>query len=254
MDLTAYIRQRQQEKGLLLMTHIVVGYPSYEASYAIVKEMVAAGVDLMELQLPFSEPMADGPVIMRANQEALEAGATVAAGLDFARRMAAEFSIPFLVMSYYNLLFKHGEAGFVAAMAERGLAGAIVPDLPPEEGGAYLEAMTRHRLDPVLIYAPTTTEERLTWLARHARGFVYCVARKGVTGAPTEFAADLDAYLARCRRHTDLPLAVGFGVKQREDIEFLAGRADVAVIGTQAIRVFDEGGAAAVGRFLRELR
>ena len=254
MDLTAHIRQRQKEKGLLLMTHIVVGYPSYDASYEIVRQMVAAGVDLVELQLPFSEPIADGPVILRANQEALATGATVAQGLAFARRVAADFPIPFLIMSYYNILYKRGVADFAAAMAAAGLAGAIVPDLPPEEGADYLQAMARHDLAPILIYAPTSTDDRMRYLARHARGFVYCVARKGVTGTPTAFAAALDDYLERCRRHTDLPLAVGFGVRQREDIDFLEGRAEIAVIGTEAIRVFDQDGASAVGGFLRALR
>ena len=254
MDLTTYIRQRQKEKGILLMTHIVIGYPTFDAAYDIVREMVAAGVDLMELQIPFSEPIADGPVILRANQQALEAGATVDRCIAFARQVATEFSIPFLFMSYYNILFKRGVAAFAAAMADIGLAGAIVPDLPPEEGADYLAAMTDNGLDPILIFAPTSSERRMAQLARHAGGFVYCVARKGVTGAATTFTESLEDYLQRCRRHTPLPLAVGFGVKQREDIDFLKGRADIAVIGTETIRIFDRHGLPAVGRFLSGLR
>ena len=254
MDLTAYIRQRQKEKGLLLMAHIVIGYPTFDAAYDIVGKMVAAGVDLMELQIPFSEPIADGPVILRANQLALEAGATVDRCIDFARQVAAEFSIPFLFMSYYNVLFKRGVAAFAATMAGIGLAGAIVPDLPPEEGADYLAAMAANGLDPILIFAPTSPDTRMALLSRHAGGFVYCVARKGVTGADTTFTESLDDYLQRCRRHTTLPLAVGFGVKQREDIDFLKGRADIAVIGTETIRIFDRQGLPAVGRFLSGLR
>jgi tryptophan synthase alpha chain len=254
MDLTAYIRRRRRPDAPLLMTHIVIGYPSMEASYALVAEMVNAGVELMELQIPFSEPIADGPVILRANQEALAAGATVAGCLDFARRAAADFSIPFLFMSYYNILYKFGVESLVEQMADMGLAGAIVPDLPPEEGGAYLQAMAAHDLNPVLILAPTSSEARLTMLTRHARGMVYCVARKGVTGADTDFTAALEDYLARCRRCTDLPLAVGFGVKQRSDIAFLKDRAEVAVIGTETIRRYDVGGLAAVRSFIEGLR
>ncbi len=255
MDLTDYIQKRRRPDGSpLLMTHIVIGYPSLEASYALVGEMVAAGVELMELQIPFSEPIADGPVILRANQEALAAGVTVAGCMEFARRAAADFPIPFLYMSYYNILYKYGVRAFVAQMADDGLAGAIVPDLPPEEGDVYLAAMEQKGLNPVLIFAPTSSDARLALLSRHARGMVYCVARKGVTGADTEFATSLDAYLARCRRCTDLPLAVGFGVRQPGDIAFLKGRAEIAVIGTETIRHFDAGGLPAVRAFLAELR
>jgi tryptophan synthase alpha chain len=254
MDLTAYIRQRRRPDAPLLMTHIVIGYPTMETSYALVAEMVKAGVDLMELQIPFSEPIADGPVILRANQNALAAGATVAGCLDFARQAASDFPIPFLFMSYYNILYKYGTESFIEQMADMGLSGAIVPDLPPEEGNTYLETMAAHALNPVLIFAPTSSEARLSMLSRHARGMVYCVARKGVTGADTDFTDSLEDYLARCRRCTDLPLAVGFGVKQRSDITFLRDRAEIAVIGTETIRRYDAGGLGAVRSFINELR
>ena len=248
------IRKQLESKDILLMTHIVIGYPSLEDSYRIVKAMVEAGVDLMELQMPFSEPIADGPVILRANQEALATGITVEQCLDFAERVGREFDIPFLVMTYYNILFKYGVAKFARAMAQRGLKGAIVPDLPPEEAADYLAAMSKHGLDPIFIFAPNSTEKRLQLIAQHARGFVYCVARKGVTGAQTDFSRDLDAYLSRCRAATDLPLALGFGVSSKEDIDCLRGKADIAVVGSQAIRVFDTEGVDAVGTFIRGLR
>lgn len=252
--LEATIRQRRRERPILLMTHIVIGYPSFEESLRIVEAMVAAGVDLMELQIPFSEPIADGPVILRANQEALARGATVARCLDFAREAAAAFPIPFLFMSYTNILFRYGVARFAGEMAARGLQGAIVPDLPPEEAGEYLAAMEAQGLAPIFILAPTTPADRLRYLAGHGRGFLYCVARKGVTGLDTAFSGELDAYLARCRAAAALPLAVGFGVKEKADVDFLTGRADIAVIGTQTIRLVDAEGVAAVGPFIRSLR
>ncbi len=248
------IRKQLEQKEILLMTHIVIGYPSLDDSYQIVKAMVEAGVDLMELQIPFSEPIADGPVILRANQEALATGITVEQCLDFAERVSREFDIPFLVMTYYNILFKYGVAKFAEAMAQRGLKGAIVPDLPPEEAGEYLQAMGENGLAPIFIFAPNSTQKRLQLIAQHASGFVYCVARKGVTGAQTEFSRDLDAYLARCRQATDLPLALGFGVSSKEDIDTLKGKADIAVVGSQAIRVLDSDGIDAVGDFIRGLR
>lgn len=252
--LEQYLRERRKQKDILLMTHIVIGYPSLEASFEIVKAMVEAGVDLMELQIPFSEPIADGPVILKANQEALATGISVEACIDFGGRVAREFNIPFLFMTYYNILFKYGTQRFVETAADKGLRGAIVPDLPPEEGRDYLDAMEKYDLCPIFIFAPTTGDDRMNMLAGHAQGFVYCVARKGVTGQETQFSLELESYLTRCRQATNLPLALGFGVKDKADIDFLTGRADIAVIGTQTIRIVEERGVSAVGDFIRQLR
>lgn len=235
------------------MTHIVIGYPSFEASFKIIEAMVDAGVDLMELQIPFSEPIADGPVIMRANQTALDRGATVQQCLDFAQEATRTFQIPFLFMSYYNILYKYGLGQFVSRVAEQGIRGAIVPDLPPEEGRYYLDTMQNHSLDPIFIFSPTTTPDRMRYLASLGGGFIYCVARKGVTGLDTEFSKNLSSYLRDCRSATDLPLALGFGVKSAEDVSFLKKKADIAVIGTQTIRIVDEQGIGAVSDFIRSL-
>lgn len=251
--LETYIREQRRQKEILLMTHIVIGYPSLEASYDIVKAMVAGGVDLMELQIPFSEPIADGPVILKANQHALANGVTVQQCLDFAARVATEFDIPFLLMTYYNILFKYGVNRFAGTMTAGGLRGAIVPDLPPEEGQEYLDAMQKHGLAPIFIFAPTSSDARMKLIAEQAKGFVYCVARKGVTGQQTNFSRELDAYLARCRQATNLPLAVGFGVKDAADIQFLTGKADIAVIGTQTIRIVEQDGVATVENFINSL-
>jgi tryptophan synthase alpha chain len=251
--LESYINQRLKTKKILLMTHIVMGYPSFEASYEIVKQMVNAGVDLMELQIPFSEPMADGPVILRANQRALEMGSTVQRCFDFAQRVAQDFPIPFLFMSYANILYKYGMEPFSDKMAAINLKGAIVPDLPPEEGKAYLGAMAKNSLDPIYIFSPETSEKRMAYISSFAAGFVYCLARKGVTGKNTSFSKNLATYLGRCRQATHLPLAVGFGVKDKADIDFLTGKTDIAVIGSQTIREVEEKGTDAVGDFISGL-
>jgi tryptophan synthase alpha chain len=252
--LESYLRTRLQERDILLMTHIVIGYPSLDESFRVVESMVAAGVDLMELQIPFSEPIADGTVILHANQQALARGITLQQCLDFAREVTRSYPIPFLFMSYYNILFKYGVDRFAATMAQRGLRGAIVPDLPPEEGSDYLHAMEEHELAPIFIFSPTTSDQRMKYLASFGRGFIYCVARKGVTGLDTHFSGQLQGYLSRCRAATDLPLALGFGVKDRADVDFLRGKADIAVIGTQTIRLMDTQGVGAVGDFIRTLR
>jgi tryptophan synthase alpha chain len=252
--LEARIRDARAKKPVLLMTHIVIGYPSFEASLQVVDAMVEAGVDLMELQIPFSEPMADGPVILAANQKALAQGSTVERCFDFATTVTRRHRIPFLFMSYYNVLFRGGVASFVDRMKTAGLCGAIVPDLPPEEAGTYLPAMEHAGLDPIFIFSPSTPDDRMQTIASHGRGFIYCVARKGVTGVHTTFSADLDAYLARCRTATQLPLALGFGVQDAADVEFLRGKVDIAVAGSATLRLIDEKGVGAVGNFIRSLR
>jgi len=252
--LEAYLRKRLKEKEILLMTHIVLGYPTFEDSFKIIAAMVDAGVDLMELQIPFSEPIADGPVILHANQKALAGGVTVQKCIDFTQQVTQTFGIPFLFMSYFNILFKYGIDRFAAAMAKRGVKGAIVPDLPPEEGKEYLEAMEKFSLDPIFIFSPTTPDERMLYLTSFGKGFIYCVARKGVTGKHTDFSKQLEEYLMRCRKATKLPLALGFGVKDKTDVDFLIGKADIAVIGSQTIRLVDQEGVDAVGGFIRSLR
>ncbi len=247
------IRQKLQQKKLLLMTHIVLGYPSFDDSLRVVEDMVKAGVDLMELQIPFSEPMADGPVILKANAEALKAGATVEKSLEIAERIVSEFDIPFLFMTYYNILHTYGVNEFVSRCESIGIQGCIIPDLPPAEGLDYLEAMQADKLAPVHIFTPNTPDDRMRFLSDNSAGFIYSVARKGVTGKETTFSDDLSDYLARCRANTTLPLAVGFGVKSREDIDFLTGKADIAVVGSETIRIVEDQGVSAVKGFVESL-
>jgi tryptophan synthase alpha chain len=254
MELNSYLRNRLADKEILLMTHIVLGYPSFEASLKIIETMVAAGVDLMELQIPFSEPTADGPVIAHANQKALENGVTVEECLRYADLAVSKFDIPFLIMTYYNVPYKYGLDCFVTKLADSGLQGAIIPDIPPEEGREYLTAMQQQNLAPILIYSPTTSLERMQYIAGFAAGFIYCVARKGVTGQDTKFSEDLEIYLNQCRQSTRLPLALGFGIREKSDIDFLKGKADIAVIGSQTIRTMEEEGIEAVGEFIRGLQ
>jgi len=251
--LEAEIARRRKDRDILLMAHIVLGYPSLAGSREIVAQMVEAGVDLIELQIPFSEPIADGPVILHANQAALQAGTTVDGCLELAGELARAYPIPFLFMTYYNIVWKRGVARFARETRAAGLTGAIVPDVPYEEGEALLAAFAAEQIAPVFIFAPTTSDARMQQIAARARGFVYCVARKGVTGAATDFAA-LGSYLERCRRATRLPLALGFGVKDRADVAALTGQVDIAVIGSETIRVVEAQGVRAVGPFLRSLR
>ncbi|MDR9501621.1 MAG: tryptophan synthase subunit alpha [Desulfurivibrionaceae bacterium] len=241
-------------KDILLMTHIVLGYPSLAVNRQVIQQMVANGVELIEMQIPFSEPMADGPTIVRANQEAIEAGTTVKECLAFAAEMGREHDTTFLLMTYYNILYRYGVEAFFRKAKEIGIKGFIIPDLPPEEEEAFWKLAHHYEIAPILIYTPTSTEQRMQELAASAEGFIYCAARKGVTGKQTDFDASFADYMARCRRSTTLPLAVGFGISCREDITFLTGRADIGVIGTATINLVDAQGPEAVGPFIAGLR
>ena len=252
--LESYIKHQLKKKDILLMTHIVIGYPTFDASYKIIEKMVNAGVDIMELQIPFSEPVADGPVILKANQDSISRGTTVRKCLDFANTVTKKFSIPFLFMSYYNIIFKYGIERFVDKMVEVGIKGAIVPDLPPEEGQEYIEAMAKNKLDPVFIFTPTTPDKRMSYIQAFGKGLIYCIARRGVTGAQTSFSDQINNYLLRCRNATNLPLALGFGVKDKADIHFLKNKVDIAVIGSETIRLVDNKGIDAIGDFISGLR
>lgn len=253
MQLEEAIRKRKADKEILLMTHIVLGYPSFDINREVIKEMVDNGVDCIEMQIPFSEPMADGPVILKANQDSLANGTTIEDCLAFGAEMCDTFDIPFLYMTYYNVIFKYGEDSFLDKARDAGIQGLILPDLPPEEGESLLRKAKERGVSPVMIYSPTSTDQRMVELGGYSGGFVYCAARRGVTGKHTSLDSDFNAYLNRCRQATDLPLAVGFGIQSRADIEALIGIADMGVVGSKTIKLVDEQSSSAVGPFIREL-
>lgn len=254
MNLEQTLQSKKAEKEILLMTHIVLGYPSFEANKEVIAQMVTNGVDCIEMQIPFSEPMADGPVILKANQDSLARGTKVKDCFAFAQEMIETHDIPFLFMTYYNIVFKYGEERFFQDAQKIGIKGFIVPDLPPEMGQDYFAFAKQYDIAPILIYAPTSTKERMAQLAQYASGFIYCAARRGVTGNKTKLGDDFTSYLEQCRTSTNLPLAVGFGIQDRNDVKALVGKTDMAVVGSQTIRLVDEHGPAAVGPFIASLR
>jgi tryptophan synthase alpha chain len=251
--LERHVRDELERKPILLMTHVVVGYPSLDANWTMLEAMEDAGVDLVELQLPFSEPIADGPSFVKANQEAIRAGTTWATYFDFAARAAQRFRFPLLFMGYYNSVFRMGGARFCARLAEAGMRGFIVADLPPEEA-IELNAMARARgLDPILLMTPASSSERLHEIGRHASGFVYCLGRKGVTGRKTDLSHGVADFLGRCRMATALPLALGFGIRTPADVRALRGLADIVIVGTACLEVWEARGADAYRDFLKSL-
>lgn len=253
MNLQAYIEERLTERKVLLMTHLIAGFPSLEANWRMLELMAEAEIDLVELQMPFSEPIADGPIFARANQQALASGLTLDQYFDLMQRATAAFPFPHLMMGYYNAAFRLGHGPFCRRLAASGACGFIVPDLPVEEYGDLWAKGAECEQTPILLMTPTNTDQRLHQIAVHAKGFVYAVARKGVTGRQTNLDADLYRFIARCRAATDLPLGVGFGLRSGEDVRQLQGRAEIGIVGSVLLQVWEREGEAGYAALLRAL-
>lgn len=253
MDLESHLRQRLAKKPLLLMTHLVVGYPSLDANWAMLEAMDSAGVDLVELQLPFSEPIADGPSFVKANHDAIEAGTDWQTYFDLAARAAERFSFELVFMGYYNSVFSMGAERFCARLSEAGMRGFILPDLPPEEATELTAVARGFGLDAIPIMTPTNSPARLAEIGRQTSGFVYCAARKGVTGRKTDLSEGVPAFLERCRKATSVPLGLGFGIRTAEDVRELRDLADIAIIGTAGLNAWEERGPDGYRQYLEGL-
>ena len=258
MALNKYLSERRQQlsergRGAMIMTHVVCGYPSFEANWQALEVMQEFGVDLVELQFPFSEPSADGPLFVKANQEAIDSGVHVSDCFEFMRKVTSRFDFKVVMMGYYNTVFKAGHQSFLEQLKTAGGHGFILPDLPIEEASELHNIAKQLDLAPIVLMTPTNSDERLAHLAQSAEGFVYVVARKGVTGSSTDMNNDVIELLKRCKHATDLPLAVGFGVNSADDIRFIGEHAEIAVIGTAALKAWEENGAVALKGFFQQL-
>jgi tryptophan synthase alpha chain len=231
----------RKQKRLGLIAYLTVGYPDMETTLRLVPALAAGGADMVELGVPFSDPLADGTTIQRASHRALEQGVTPALCLDVVKQLRARgLAIPLLLMGYYNSILAYGIDEFARDAAAAGADGLIGVDLPPEEAAEVQTACAGRGLDLIYLLAPTSSDERIALVAAQASGFVYCVSLTGVTGARGELPSGLSQFLARVRRHTSLPLAVGFGISKREHLKALAGLgAEAAVIGSAIINVID---------------
>ena len=253
MNLTGYIRQRLKDRRLLLMTHLIVGYPSLDANRRMLEIMGEVGVDLVELQMPFSEPIADGALFARACQESLEAHTTLAHYFDLLSESAARHDFPHLMMGYYNVVLQCGEAPFSERLAAAGAAGLIIPDLPIEEYAGLHAACRQHGLSGIQLMAPTCSPQRLQTIGSHAEGFVYAVARKGVTGRESELGQGVLDFLSTCREYTDLPLGVGFGLRRAEHVRQLHGYVEIGIVGSALLIAWESGGEDAYRELLESL-
>ena len=253
MGLQAYIEERKKDKDLLVMAHVVCGYPSFEDNMQELEIMAEAGVDLVELQFPFSEPSADGPLFVKANEESLKSGTTVDQCFDFMKQASERFPFKILMMGYYNTAFKMGEDVFVQRIKASGGVGYILPDLPVEESSNLHKLSQQAGIEPIILMTPTSSDKRLATLGEASRGMVYVVARKGVTGSKTNMGDDVISLVKRCRQHTNVPMGVGFGISSKEDMDFLRGTADLAIVGTAALKTWESSGAKGLKVFFAEL-
>jgi tryptophan synthase alpha chain len=217
--------------------------------------MVNAGVEIIELQIPFSDPQADGPFFTNANQIALENGVSVRECIEFAEKMTKKhINCNFVFMTYYNILFKYGVDSFVKNASKVNIKGIIIPDLPIEEAEEYIQSCSNYGVAPIFMYSPTTSNKRMKFIAQHAEGFIYCQARSGVTGSHTLFNDEILDYIDRCRASTSLPIAMGFGVQTKKDVVFLQEKVDIAICCTQAVKILVNRSAKDMGWFLKGLR
>ena len=239
---TTRLEDAVRAKGdLKLIAYIMAGHPSKKRSIDVGKRLAASGIAALEIGVPHSDPLADGPVIQRAGQEALQAGMTVSGAIEVAAAVATD-GIPVVLMSYINPILQHDPRKFAAEAAQAGVAGVIVPDLPIEEAEPVAGWFRAASLDTIFMVAPTTPPDRIASIASHSSGFVYCVTVTGLTGARRELPEGIVELLSEVKRQTTLPVAAGFGISRQDHLKQLRGKLDAAVVGSAIVDEIDRAG------------
>jgi tryptophan synthase alpha chain len=223
-----------------LIPYLTVGYPQLETTLELVPRLEEWGCDLVELGIPFSDPLADGTTIQEASFQALERGMTPRLCLEVASKLRQKVSLPLVFMTYYNPVLHFGLEAFCQASAEAGIDGFIIPDLPPQEGAELEGLAQKHGLDLVYLLAPNSGPERIRLVAARSRGFIYLVSLTGVTGPRQALPPELEAFVARVRGEASLPMAVGFGISGPEQARRVAGVADGVIVGSRLIQLLRE--------------
>jgi tryptophan synthase alpha chain len=260
----AFEQARREGRGVLI-PYFMCGYPSAARSIELIQAAAQGGADIIELGIPFSDPLADGATIQHAGHVALERGMTITGCMEVARQVSSQSIVPLLFMGYYNPILAYGIEHFCHAAADSGVSGLIIPDLPPEEAGPLQQAAQRQGLSLVFLIPPTTSNVRIAEITRSAANspgsFIYCVSLSGVTGARNALPASLQSFIERVREHSQayhLPLAVGFGLSTHEHIAEVTSYADGAVVGSALVNLLDRHDESeqveAVMRYIQSLR
>ena len=235
----AFARCRAQNRAAFV-AYLCAGDPDFDTSLAACQALLASGVDVLELGVPFSDPLADGLTNQLAAQRALEGGMTAARVFELVKKIRETSDTPIIFYTYYNLVFSNGVDAYVRAAKAAGVDGILTLDLPPEEAGEIATACKAHGVETVFIVAPTTPDARLPIIAKATTGFIYYVSREGVTGVRDQVATNIPEAVARIRRHTALPVVVGFGISTREQVAQVAAQADGVVVGSALVNIIRE--------------
>ena len=230
----------QRTSGFI--AYVTAGDPSLEATLAVAHALESAVVDILELGIPFSDPLADGPTIQAASNRALAAGMTVSGSLEIVRRFRANSELPLVLFTYLNPIYAYGFERFLSDAVRAGADGLLILDLPPDEAEQNSELIFSGGLDPIRLIAPTTPPARMAKIVATGRGFIYYVSREGVTGEQSRLSDSISAQVAELRRHTSLPIAVGFGISTLEQASTVARQADAVVVGSAVVRQIAENG------------
>ena len=230
--------QKTHERALI--PYVTAGDPDLEMTKRLVREMIRRGGDIIEIGVPFSDPLADGPIIQRASQRALQGGTTLRKILRTVSELRHDVDVPLVLMTYYNPVFRYGEEAFVADALDAGVDGIIVPDLPPEEAQTLMDLTADTPLDMIFLAAPTSTSARLALISEASRGFIYYVSRLGTTGVRDQLADDLRMMLEKVRASTSKPITVGFGVSTPEHVRLVAELADGVVVASAILKLLED--------------
>jgi len=253
MSRIAQVFDKKDHKAFV--AYVTVGYPSMWATLQAVPLLAECGCDIIELGIPFSDPLADGTTIQKASFDALQNGVTPKTCLEVAQKLRLKTDVPLVFMSYYNPIFHYGVEEFCAECEQVDVDGLIIPDLPPEEGTELSDATHKHGLDLIYLLAPTSTDERIKLIAEKSSGFIYLVSVTGVTGARASLPQELSSFVAQVKQTTDKPLCVGFGISTPEQAKQVAEISDGVIIGSRIIQLLESGlSLDSLRKFATELR
>lgn len=233
-------KQLKAENKKAFIPYIMAGDPDLEKTMEHVMLLTKCGADIIELGVPFSDPLADGPTIQRAAERALKAGVTLKKIIPFVKKLRQHTQIPIVLMTYYNPVFKYGEGSFIKDSMDAGIDGVIIPDLPPEEGEDFIKLSGDANFSTIFLIAPTSTKERIKKIVSSCSGFVYYVSMTGITGSKLALDETFKNHIAQVKKSTDRPVAVGFGVSTPEDAERIAQIADGVIVGSAIVKKFYE--------------